>query len=101
MQRTASKRAFARSFASADRERWAPQAKGGTVDRIIASCARSMGAALVAGVALGTAGLSQVLAADYPVKPIRLIVAFPAGGPTDLAARQLGQLLFLQPRWAS
>jgi tripartite-type tricarboxylate transporter receptor subunit TctC len=30
---------------------------------------------------------------DYPNKPLRLIVPFPAGGPTDLTARIIGQKL--------
>jgi tripartite-type tricarboxylate transporter receptor subunit TctC len=32
-------------------------------------------------------------AEDYPVKPIKLIVPYPAGGDTDIAARWLGQKL--------
>jgi len=32
-------------------------------------------------------------AQDYPVKPIRLIVTFPAGGPSDGSARRFAQLL--------
>ena len=32
-------------------------------------------------------------AQDYPVKPIRLIVTFPAGGPSDVSARNFAQLL--------
>ena len=32
-------------------------------------------------------------AQTYPSKPIRMIVPFPAGGSTDLAARALGQKL--------
>ncbi len=33
------------------------------------------------------------LAADYPTKPIRLVVAFPPGGPSDVLARIVGQQL--------
>src|SRR5262245_9244988 len=33
------------------------------------------------------------LAQNYPVKPIRVIVHFPPGGPTDLVARSVGQKL--------
>ena len=32
-------------------------------------------------------------AQSFPDKPLRLIVPFPAGGPTDIVARPLGQLL--------
>lgn len=41
---------------------------------------------------LATLG-SPALAAAFPVKPIRLVVPFPAGGPTDLVARPFAQLL--------
>lgn len=41
------------------------------------------------GVALsGAAG-----AADWPTKPIRLIVPFPAGGPTDFIGREVAEIL--------
>jgi tripartite-type tricarboxylate transporter receptor subunit TctC len=33
------------------------------------------------------------VAQNYPVKPIRIVVHFPPGGPTDLVARAIGQKL--------
>lgn len=35
-------------------------------------------------------------ATPYPIKPIRLVVPFPAGGPTDQFARQYAQALSIQ-----
>jgi tripartite-type tricarboxylate transporter receptor subunit TctC len=35
----------------------------------------------------------QALAQSYPVRPVRLLVGYPPGGPTDLAARLAGQQL--------
>src|SRR4051794_38090078 len=42
---------------------------------------------------LATLALLPAAAAaqDFPVKPIRLIVPFPAGGPNDIIARVIGQ----------
>ena len=32
-------------------------------------------------------------AAGYPAKPIKIVMPFPAGGPTDILGRLLGQKL--------
>jgi tripartite-type tricarboxylate transporter receptor subunit TctC len=46
---------------------------------------------LAAAVALCAA--SAALAESYPSRPVRMIVAFPAGGGTDIVARVIGQKL--------
>ena len=55
-----------------------------------------MRAAVIAAAALcaahaGTAGAQT--AANYPVKPVRFVVPFVAGGPTDIQGRMLGEKL--------
>lgn len=42
---------------------------------------------------LATLLAATTAAAQYPSKPIRMVVPFPAGGPTDSAARIVGQAL--------
>src|SRR5215471_18760369 len=47
--------------------------------------------------ATGAAALSALpgvaTARDYPTRPVRLILSFPAGGPNDVVGRLLGQWL--------
>src|SRR5262245_57953393 len=38
-------------------------------------------------------GIGDASAQDYPTRPVRWIVAFAAGGPTDILARIMGQYL--------
>lgn len=43
--------------------------------------------------ALLMAGATCALAQQYPAKPIRLLIGFAAGGPSDVAARTIAQKL--------
>jgi tripartite-type tricarboxylate transporter receptor subunit TctC len=47
----------------------------------------------VAGAAAAAGFPKFASALDYPTRPVRLIVGFPAGGPTDIFARLIGQWL--------
>jgi tripartite-type tricarboxylate transporter receptor subunit TctC len=63
-------------------------------------------AAALALAGLGAVRATPALAADYPTRPIRLIVPYPAGGAADVVARiaakyltdQLGQQVFIDNR---
>jgi tripartite-type tricarboxylate transporter receptor subunit TctC len=49
-------------------------------------------AALVIGAAMSPAAFAQQAGA-YPARPVKMIMPFPAGGPTDILGRLLGQKL--------
>ncbi len=49
--------------------------------------------AFIAGLALAAALAAPASAQTYPDHPIRLVVVFPAGGPTDIIARVVSQAM--------
>jgi tripartite-type tricarboxylate transporter receptor subunit TctC len=53
--------------------------------------ARFFIAAMLAASIAGPATAQEQSAASFPNRPIRLIVPFPAGGPSDIVARLIGQ----------
>ena len=54
---------------------------------------RTLARAMLAAVALGTLGSAALAQGAYPNKPVKIVVAFTAGGPTDVVARLIGQKL--------
>ncbi len=48
------------------------------------------GVALAAGVAMGAAGVLAHSAEPYPAKPVRFVIAFSPGGPSDILTRLIG-----------
>jgi tripartite-type tricarboxylate transporter receptor subunit TctC len=50
--------------------------------------------ACVLGIGLSAlAGIGNALSLDYPVRPVHVVVGYPAGGSTDILARLMGQYL--------
>jgi tripartite-type tricarboxylate transporter receptor subunit TctC len=60
---------------------------------IIVKLSRRTCLGVVAGAATVAAVSGFAWAQSYPTRPVRIIVGFPAGGTTDMAARLLGQWL--------
>jgi tripartite-type tricarboxylate transporter receptor subunit TctC len=56
------------------------------------SSRRAVLVVVLLGIASG-AGLGPAFAQPFPSRPIRLVVPFPPGGPTDIVARPLAQML--------
>ncbi|HVL08864.1 MAG TPA: tripartite tricarboxylate transporter substrate binding protein [Burkholderiaceae bacterium] len=48
---------------------------------------------LVTGLVIGLTAGGAVAQDPYPTRPVRMVVPFPAGGPTDIVARPLAQKL--------
>jgi tripartite-type tricarboxylate transporter receptor subunit TctC len=67
---------------------------------------RIIRAALIAGMAMLLAPVPALRAQDFPTRPVRIVIAFPPGGPTDFVGRliadkmsaSLGQRVYIENR---
>jgi tripartite-type tricarboxylate transporter receptor subunit TctC len=70
---------------------WQPKRLGPEEDVLEFSRRRLLHLAAVAAVPLGLPSLAR--AQTYPIRPVRIVVGFAAGGPNDILARLIGQRL--------
>lgn len=54
---------------------------------------RAVSIAFAVGFSMILGGLAPAAALDFPTRPVKVIVAYPAGGATDILARLIGQWL--------
>ena len=56
-------------------------------------------AVVLSALALSFIGCAALAQSSYPAKPIRFIVPFPAGGGTDILARQVANKMTEASKW--